>query len=339
MAKIVGPMNATVLIVTDYRGYIPQLLSDTESLDIGEFESALRDYGWNCTVTKYASLDFQADEYDGSYVLYASSQAPAYKRYIEDNLQALRAAGAQLVPDFSLFLAHEDKLMQSLLLEGTDLNYPSTHRVGTFEEGQELMNELPYPVVGKPARGFASDQIKQINNSQEGESFLKEHLKRDYDFQKGGTLKQLYRKVRYGERYSQGVGRVIFQEKLENVDHDWKILVFNETAFALKRYTKEGDFRASGSGKFTFDERPPDRALNCALRAREELETPWLSVDVVPTEERCYVVEFQALHFGMYTYLKADNCYKKRDDSWVEEPKSDEPLERLMAESFRAVIE
>lgn len=332
-------MTATVLILTDYRGYIPQLLTDRESLDIETLEKELTEHGLETNVKKYTELEFEKEEYSDTIVLYASSQAPAYKRYMEDHLETLRSAGATLVPDFSLFLAHEDKLMQSLLLEGTSLNYPVTHRVGTYEEGCDLLDDIDYPVVAKTARGFASSQVKEITDTDEGESFLKDNLERDYDFQKGNILKQIYRKLRYGERYSKGVGRVIFQEKIADVDHDWKILIFGETAFALKRYTKEGDFRASGSGKFTFEERPPDAVLDCALRAREQLETPWLSVDVISTGKECYIVEFQALHFGMYTYLKADNCYKKQDESWVEEPKSDEPLESLMAESFRAVVD
>lgn len=329
----------SILILTDYRGYIPQLLTDRESLNVDEFKLAFTDYGWDCTVAKYADLDFESEEYEDMDVLYASSQAPAYKRYIEDHLQALRETGANLVPDFSLFLAHEDKMMQSLLLEGTDLTYPSTHTVGTLEEGRELLTDLSYPMVGKTARGFASEQVREITTKEDGEAFLKAHLQQDYDFQKCGPVTQLYRKVRYGERYSQGVGRIVLQEKIEAVDHDWKVLIFGETAFALKRYTKDDDFRASGSGKFTFDEEPPDAVLDCALQTREEFGAPWLSVDVVPTDDSCYVVEFQALHFGMYTYLNAENCYKHSEDGWEKESKPDEPLERLMADSFRRIVE
>jgi glutathione synthase/RimK-type ligase-like ATP-grasp enzyme len=327
-------MQKEVLMLTDYRGYIPQLLTDRESFDIDELESEFSRRNLKTRVRKYSELNFNQEDYGDTMVIYASSQAPAYKRYIQDHLETLRAAGAELIPNFSLFLAHEDKLLQSLILENSSIPYPDTNRVGTLEEGKELLEELEYPVVGKSARGFSSKGVQKITEKSEGLKFLKQNLKRDYDYQKGNILKRIYRRLRYGRRYSQGVGRVILQEFIPDIDHDWKILIFGKTVFALKRYTKEGDFRASGSGQFSFSETPPDRVLNLALKARKELNTPWLSADIIDTGEKCYIGEFQAVHFGMYTYLEAEHCYIQCDGSWSEEPKPEQSIESIMVDSI-----
>jgi glutathione synthase/RimK-type ligase-like ATP-grasp enzyme len=336
---MVAYMQRDILILTDYRGYIPQLLTDRESFDINKLDKEFSDRGCDTRVRKYSELNFEGEDYSDTLVLYASSQAPAYKRYIEDHLETLRAVGAQLVPNFSLFLAHEDKLLQSLLAESNSIPYPDTNHVGTLEEGEELLNKLEYPVVGKPARGFASEGVKKITGKSEALRFLNDNLQRDYDYQKGNIIKRIYRQLRYGKRYSQGVGRIIFQEFIPNVDHDWKILIYGETAFALKRYIKEGDFRASGSGKFTFEETPPDQVLDLALRTREELESPWLSIDIIDTGEKCYLVEFQAIHFGMYTYLKANNSYKLSDGKWSEDLKPEQSIESIMVDSVLSMID
>jgi glutathione synthase/RimK-type ligase-like ATP-grasp enzyme len=331
-------MERDVLLLTDYRGYIPQLLTDRESFDIDKFDNNFTNNGWETKVRKYNELDFEQEDYSDMLVLYASSQAPAYKRYIEDHLEKLRAEGARLVPNFSLFLAHEDKLLQSLLVDGSSIPYPDTNRVGTLEEGKELLQELEYPVVGKPARGFGSEGVKKLTDKSEGLKFLKNNLKKDYNYQKGGMLKRIYRKLRYGQRYSQGVGRVILQEFIPDTDHDWKILIFGETVFALKRYTRKGDFRASGSGKFSFKETPPDRVLDLALRTREALKTPWLSIDIIDTGEQCYIGEFQAVHFGMYTYLEADHSYKPSGNGWRKEPKPEQSIESIMVDTVLSLV-
>lgn len=332
-------MQRDVLLLTDYRGYIPQLLTDMETFDIDEMERRFSNQGWETKIRKYSELDFERENYEDTLVLYASSQAPAYKRYIEDHLEALRTEGAKLVPNFSLFLAHDDKFLQSLLLEGSNIPHPDTKRVGTLGEGKKLLEELEYPVVGKTARGFSSEGVQKVTGESDALKFLKNNLERDYDYQKGNILVRIYRRLRYGQRYSQGVGRVIFQEFVPDIDYDWKILIFGNTAFALKRYTKEGDFRASGSGKFSFEETPPDRVLDLALQTRKELGTPWLSVDIIDTGENSYIGEFQAVHFGMYTYLEADQSYKLSDSGWREEPKPEQPIESIMVDSVLSIVD
>ncbi|MFB6225620.1 MAG: hypothetical protein ABEI13_04150 [Candidatus Paceibacteria bacterium] len=328
-----------LIILTDYRNYIPQIVNDRQSLDIDKLKTFFRGKGWNVKSKKYHNVNLKKEHYKNKKIMYASSQAYEYKRYIQDILYVIKKRGGELIPNFGLFLAHEDKLMQSLLVDGRDINYPKTYPIGTFEEGVETLKSISYPIVAKNAKGDSSNKVCEINNIQEGKKFLERNLSRDYSFQKGSIIKKIYRQIRYGKRYSKGVGRVILQEKIEDVSHDWKVLVFGNKLFTLKRFTRENDFRASGSGKFSFEEDPPKKVLDCALRTREIIDSPWLSVDIIDTGQRCFVVEFQAVHFGMVTFVDSQHFYHKDNGKWLKKEKGQMSLEVVMSEAFMRFVQ
>src|SRR5690606_8893478 len=57
------------------------------------------------------------------------------------------------------------------------------------------------------------------------------------------------------------------QQFVPNLKCDYKALVFMDKVFLLKRGTRKDDFRASGSGIFSFPE-PSVELLNFALQCR-----------------------------------------------------------------------
>jgi glutathione synthase/RimK-type ligase-like ATP-grasp enzyme len=110
-------------------------------------------------------------------------------------------------------------------------------------------------------------------------------------------------------------GGYVLQEYLPGAEADWKVLVLADRFWVLRREVRPGDFRASGSGRFAHVD-PPERVLALARDVALRLDAPLLSLDIVATDARCALVEFQALHFGTYTLQEAPHCYEPVGQSW-----------------------
>ena len=82
-------------------------------------------------------------------------------------------------------------------------------------------------------------------------------------------------------------------------------------------HVREGDFRASGSKKHDFDFEPEPELLNYARDVYERFDTPFLSMDIGPTSRGYGLFEFQALHFGIYWFMKSRGYYVRRNGDWV----------------------
>ena len=99
-------------------------------------------------------------------------------------------------------------------------------------------------------------------------------------------------------------GRFIAQPFISGLDGDWKVLVYGDQYYVLKRHVRPGDFRASGSGmdyRAGLDSGIPDEVLSFVEKVYHLLDIPHLSADVAFDGKRPYLIEFQAVYFGTAT--------------------------------------
>jgi glutathione synthase/RimK-type ligase-like ATP-grasp enzyme len=99
-------------------------------------------------------------------------------------------------------------------------------------------------------------------------------------------------------------GKFVVQDFVPGLDHDWKVLVYGEKLYVLRRGVRDGDFRASGSGKIAWPEAAPAAVLDLCWKLCRALDVPWLSVDVVTAGDSAHVIEFQVIYFGTLTLEK-----------------------------------
>ena len=116
--------------------------------------------------------------------------------------------------------------------------------------------------------------------------------------------------------------RFVIQDLVPNLNFDYKVLVFGNTAYVLKRGVREGDFRASGSGKFDFV-RPHNTLLEFAYNVRVKLNVPYVSLDIVEHASGYKVIEFQTIHFGAYTQMFSPKKYVRYEGQWRSEDSND----------------
>lgn len=151
-----------------------------------------------------------------------------------------------------------------------------------------------------------------------------------------GSLKERWRKFRMGSfpffevikgsvrlfyappyaRYgSNEVGYAYFQDFIPNNDSDIRIVVIDGKAFGLKRFVREGDFRASGSGKFAFErELFDERCVSIAFQVCDRLTLQVGVFDFVFDEKNNpLIVE---ISYG-YAHEAYDNCLGYWDENLV----------------------
>lgn len=316
-----------IFLMTHSRGGIPQKLYEFESINLEYISSRLKQEGFNVEICSHCNfLSIAPEKIKGSLILYASSQYPEFFNFIEDCLLYAESCGGLLIPNFQLFRSHENKFYQELHKKKVGITLPSSRLIGSMEDLDECISDLSFPLVLKTSNGFGSKGVSKINTPDELRGSVMAQLHEIHP-----PAKNIIRRIKqqkehqkkiapYEGKYPLRVGRLILQEFLDGLKFDWKVLVFGNTCFCIKRYVRDNDFRASGSGKFSFDETPPDSLLNFAIDVVRRLGTPWASLDIAELQDTFALIEYQCVHFGLYTLMRNSKAYVHQDASWIAQP-------------------
>jgi glutathione synthase/RimK-type ligase-like ATP-grasp enzyme len=290
-------------------------LRETESLDVETIAEHLRRHGHVAEIINHAALiRLEPDLVRDAVVIYASAQYPEYYQYIEHCLLYAEVCGGRLLPNYLCFRAHENKFVQELIKKKLGLRAPVSRLFGTMDEIVGALDTVEFPAVLKYPQGFGGSSVSRVDSAEQLMTELRtkmiDTVIRPVGLRRAITERRRYhqRTRLYTNRYPLRTKRFILQQFLPGLDSDWKVLVFGNRLFCLKRYVRRGDFRASGSGNFTFDETPPPALLDFASAVLKAIDSPWASLDIVEADGKHYLLEFQCVHFGLYTLMR-NTCY------------------------------
>ena len=344
-------MSERIFILTDYRDFFATKLEGTArqntrtTIDTSKLAALLSDRGFEVSVVSFSEIDYSLD-YRGAYILYASieDEGQFYKNYIEDHLLALWERGAVLIPDFKWFRAHSNKVFQELLRSGFSdcaLRVPGAVEIGHAKELERVKDKITYPAVVKVSGGSGSrgvDIAKDYGELQEKVRSMMDHHYRDFAdtlyLETGLAVKRFARRItgrRVGEETiikHMPTNKIVIQQYIPDLAGDYKVLYFAGRYFVLNRKNRDNDFRASGSGKFSYPEETEElyRVLDLARRAAKEIGMPMQSLDIGCNGDGCYLLGFQCVYFGPYTLQFAPCCYEWNADapqpSWTRLDKS-----------------
>lgn len=263
------------------------------------------------TILDIQSLDLQSNDI----IIYTSSENEIIRTYLKNNLFYL-SGNTHLIPSYELLMAHEDKGFQEVIKRRKDFGNLKGQYFFDIED-----NSLPFPKVLKTTQGAGSSGVFLVNKKDDlkkiRSSFFKDDIKRRaINGQRKLKLKSSeYRIYKYTKKK---FNLFVEQKFIPDLKHDFKILIFGNRYFVLKRNVKKNDFRASGSGNFEFVE-PPYEVLEFAKEVAKKLGNPYFSLDIAQSEHGCHLIEFQATNFGPYTLLNAPYRYLDKDGKWLKE--------------------
>ena len=270
------------------------------------------------------------------YIIYTSSEDIGYhyKSFIEDIIYALNLTHHTCIPHFKFLRAHNNKVQMELLrglFKFPDVNLFASQFVATEKEINSA--EFQFPQVIKGPTGALSKNVFKVNSLQELKKSFNNIASRLSIYQ---LIREKIRQIKHGKNYRHEetrIGKIVCQNFLHNISYDWKVLVFYDQIFVLKRENRRNDFRASGSGLFSFVKDVPREILDFSLKTRNRLHIPHISLDIAIFEGRPVIFEFQALYFGTKTLENSTFHFYKEDDNWhVREDRAD--LEEIYVSSI-----
>lgn len=311
-----------ILLLVDYRRCFYSTTRPREiGMDLDALRRAFAKHGITLTIRTFQEVNFRDDDFRGKYVLYQSSEDTGllYKDFIEDVLLGISLSGGLLIPDFYKFRAHHNKVFMEILRDLSPEEAVQSCRAwyyGALEELLENRETHEGKRVLKSSSGSGSNGVvlaqsgrdlvrlaRRISRSYHAVDWIKDRLK--------WALRPWHRRMSHHRK------KFVVQEYLADLQDDYKVLVYHDKYYLLRRRIKKGDFRASGSGLFSWLEAPPAGLLDFAEGVHQSFDVPMSSLDIAQRDSYCHLLEFQFLHFGPLTLEQSDFYFRRMAGAWT----------------------
>ncbi|WP_297338004.1 hypothetical protein [Algoriphagus sp.] len=219
-------------------------------------------------------------------------------------LFSLETSGIVVFPDFKTSWHFDDKLGQKYLLEAIQAPVIPTFVFYDKKSALDWANSTSFPKVFKLRKGSGSNNVILLKSKYEAKKYIQRAFGSGFPFynqkasffdriirhkRKGkfllGLFKSLYRMFDVPDNLkfvSNEIGYVYFQDFIENDGFDIRVVVIGEIAFALKRFVRKGDFRASGSGYIIYDQKEINiDCIKIAFQVNESLKMQTVAYDFI----------------------------------------------------------
>lgn len=261
-------------------------------------------------------------------------------QFAKSLLFSLQQKGIKAFPDFNTTWHFDDKVAQKYLLESIKAPLVPTYVFYTKKEALQWVNQTTFPKVFKLKGGAGSSNVKLAKTKSQAKKLINKAFGRGFSQYDGlsrlkdtwngflhgrdsfiGLCKsfvRLFIRTEFAKMHCKEKGYVYFQEFIPNNEFDIRVCVVDNKAFFIKRMCREGDFRASGSGRIIYDKNQIDeRCVKIAFDINERLKTQSIGFDFVfDKKNNPLIVE---ISYGFVAHLY-DNCqgYWTKDLQWHE---------------------
>ncbi len=237
----------------------------------------------------------------------------------------------------------DDKLGQKYLLEAINAPMVKSYLFYDKESSLNWINNTSFPKVFKLRNGAGAFNVKLIKTKHEARKYINRVFGKGFESNHRGAI--LNEKIWHFKRdktvttligIGRGIYRYIFPHKvytmlpieknylyaqdfIPNCDHDIRVFVIGNRAVTKKRMVREGDFRASGSGKMSWDIGEEGKeCVKIAFDVVDRLQAQSIAFDFVKDRDGYKIVEisYAASPRGFPKALG----YWTRDLEWIETP-------------------
>lgn len=344
-------MKKEIIIVMDYMNSF-HAHHKKNSLDMDFLLSEFKKNFSSVTVMDYKQLHENHLNIQDKVIVYTSiERAREYKNSIKDIMYLLSKRN-YLVPSYDVLMCHDNKIFQEYLKKY--LNFSSIN-CKIFNNFLEFRDEkkIKYPAVLKFKSGSGSVNVVKVNDFLEvykkslpqityntNMNFKNKKLRTKYKVKVINFMLKFfpakisydYFKKKYNTIQTNDCSFVL-QEFKPGFSHDFKVLVYDDIIFPIKRMVRKNDFRASGSGDFAST-KLSDEVLEQVYQMHKLLNMPSSSFDIlVDKDEKVYYIEYQGIHFGPSTINIADNYYKKEKNEF-KEYQNDKNIEEMFCYAY-----
>lgn len=254
---------------------------------------------------------------------------------------SLNAAGIETFPDVGSVWHHDDKVGQKYLLEALGAPLVRSHVFYEHKDAVAWCETASFPMVFKLRGGAGSVNVRLARSRRDairlvdkafGSGFspidrwarLKDRawrLRRDRNLAAvrsmlGGVARLLIpNETESG--YQRERGYVYFQEFVPENLFDTRLIVIGDRCFGLRRFNREGDFRASGSGLLDYDHTAINLdAVRIAFEVARKIGSRSMAFDFLESPSGPVIVEISYCYVMGAAY---DNCpgYWNSNIEWI----------------------
>jgi len=319
-----------IVLLTGYDRFFGQTRKPWVSMNVDRMLPILRQNGYEVEEYEFHQIANRQVEIRNAVVLYTFSQRANLRRYIQDVVRFLDEGSNLLLPSYDLLRCHENKGYQELFRPKVGLERPRGYY---FSSKREIRSyDLRYPLVLKAIEGSNAKGVSLVHNDAELKQKIRSWEPGTGIWTRLGFFRRKYlRRKKYYAEYPDYNNRIdysqyrdyitpetgfILQEYVSELDHDYRISVFGDRYYVVKRMTRENDFRASGAKRFIVDFQIDPEMLDFAKEVYSRFKTPWLSIDIAQKNGQFYIFEYQALHFGINAIVKNRGFYRSENGDW-----------------------
>ena len=173
-------------------------------------------------------------------------------------------------PNYHTRWHFDEKIAQHYLLQALGVPSVKSWVFWNYEEAKKFIeNDALFPLVFKLSVGAGAANVMKVDSQKEAFKLLEEMFctgifpysvneyaeKSNIRTKLDNTYKYLFRGIQFPlpGYYQVQKDYIYFQKFLPGNDNDVRITVIGDRAFGFIRYNRDGDFRASGSGKIDVD--------------------------------------------------------------------------------------
>lgn len=267
-------------------------------------------------------------------------KCPKASKFARQLLYAVQASGKAVFPNYNTVWHFDDKVGQKYLLEALEAPLAPSYVFYSREEAIKWVKNACYPKVFKLRNGAGSDNVRKVDTKEEALKLIKKAFGKGFSqYSAWSNLLERYRKYSLGKtvlwdvikgiirlgyktEYARVTGRekgyIYFQDYIPGNDHDIRVVVIGDKAFAIKRMVRANDFRASGSGNIHYDKSLfKELTIKLSFQVAEKLRTQCVAFDFVHNNNDPLIVEIS------YGFAPAgyDSCpgYWDKGMNWHEE--------------------
>jgi glutathione synthase/RimK-type ligase-like ATP-grasp enzyme len=229
---------------------------------------------------------------------------------------SLEKIGKKVFPDSDTSWHFDDKVGQKYLFESLQLPLVETFVFYTKKEALDWVKQVPFPKVFKLKGGAGSVNVGLIKTKKQaikkiniafGKGFpaynrravLKEKIRKFFikmDLKSFNNLQKSIFRIFIPDKkrnlLPREKGYVYFQEFIPKNNFDVRVNAIGDKCFAVRRFVRKNDFRASGSGNF---DRAPDKIdtsiLTTAFKILEKTGAQTLAFDFLTNGQENKVIE------------------------------------------------
>lgn len=234
-------------------------------------------------------------------------------------LYSLQLMGKITFPDFNTNWHFDDKIGQKYLLEAIGAATIPTHIFYDKKSATNWVNNTNFPKVFKLRGGSGSRNVSLIKSKSEALKKINKAFGKGFpQFDRVGNLIDRYKKYKsgqdsfvgllrgvarlfyqteYSKMLSREKGYIYFQDFMPENTYDIRLIVIKDKAYGMKRLNRKGDFRASGSSMFVYDDIPKE-VLTIAFEVSYKLKLQSVAFDFVFNEKGDPVIVEMSYVFG-----------------------------------------